>query len=179
MRVACQSIKRPWQDDIGRVFFSTFNRLRTPPKKEEFKSEGRPTDCVRRRSKKSGLAWPDAVRVGSDEHLCSRVLARLSRSPCGQLSSAAIFLIFKSPKVTPKLTPQLLQKKNVLSFFLANAFFLSPWEQSTSLLRKKLASTPQSFIFFKIFGSNLSASIHQNCQTVCNSFLSWARRSEV
>ncbi len=148
MRVACQSIKRPWQDDIGRVFFSTFNRLRTPPKKEEFKSEGRPTDCVRRRSKKSGLAWPDAVRVGSDEHLCSRVLARLSRSPCGQLSSAAIFLIFKSPKVTPKLTPQLLQKKNVLSFVLANAFFFKPLGAFNKFATQKISQHPSIFYFF-------------------------------
>ena len=148
MRVACQSIKRPWQDDIGRVFFSTFNRLRTPPKKEEFKSEGRPTDCVRRRSKKSGLAWPDAVRVGSDEHLCSRVLARLSRSPCGQLSSAAIFLIFKSPKVTPKLTPQLLQKKKCSFVCPCKRIFFKPLGASDKFATQKISQHPSIFYFF-------------------------------
>jgi len=147
MRVACQSIKRPWQDDIGRVFFSTFNRLRTPPKKEEFKSEGRPTDCVRRRSKKSGLAWPDAVRVGSDEHLCSRVLARLSRSPCGQLSSAAIFLIFKSPKITPKLTTQVFKKKCPFVCPCKRIFF-QPLRAINKFAAQKISKHPSILYFF-------------------------------
>lgn len=87
-------------------------------------SEGRPTDCVWRRSKKWRLASPDAVRVGSDDRHDHVFLARLSRSPCGQNSSAANPLIFNERRAskTNDATPS---KKIVWSDCLCNRQFFS------------------------------------------------------